>query len=75
MSSRRRSERDDRARQRAKRLRIEAIVDAARVREAIGEAALHQVLRDGGHEITYRGQRHTGATVAEAIAAAQARGG
>jgi len=69
-AERRRRARAARARQR----RVQGIRDGARVRETLGEAALHHVLRDG-HEIVHRGERYTGATLAEALAAAQGTGG
>jgi len=68
-TERRRRARAARARQR----RVQAIVDAARVREALGEAALHQVAR-GGHVVTWRGERFRGASLAAAISAAKGTG-
>ena len=47
--------------------RVQAIRDGARVRRALGQAALHELLPDGQHKVVVRGQVYVGATVEEAI--------
>ena len=51
----------------ARRARVEAIRDAARVRRELSQAALHRRLDDGRHEVIFGGQRFVGQTVSEAI--------
>ncbi|MFH1918786.1 MAG: hypothetical protein ABIP48_02720 [Planctomycetota bacterium] len=52
--------------------RIQAITDAARVREHLGQAALHRRLPGGEHEIIFRGRRFTGTTLEAAVDQARA---
>jgi hypothetical protein len=60
------------AREAARRLRVQTIIDAGKVRAALGQGARHRLLPDGSHEIIVSGRTATAATVAEAID--QARG-
>jgi hypothetical protein len=55
----------------ARRLRIDAIRDAATVRQAIGIRAIHHRLDDGRHQITVDGNTTVAPTVVEAIQAAR----
>jgi hypothetical protein len=65
------------AREAARRERVDAIRDAAIVREHLGQAASHRRLPDGAHEVSFfdreRGEllEFTGATADEAIARAR----
>ena len=51
----------------AQRKRVQAIRDGARVRKALGQAALYRARPGGAHEVTWRGQVFTADTVDEAI--------
>jgi len=51
--------------------RVQAIVDGARVRQALGQAALYRRLPDGQHEVVFRGERFVGSTLDQAIEAAR----
>ena len=57
-------------RQARRRARAQLIRDGARVRQALGQAALYERV-DGVHVITHRGQRFRGPTVDAAIQAAR----
>ena len=57
-------------REAARRARIESIRFGARVRDRLGQGAHHEIV-DGEHVVTWRGRRFHGATVDEAIKAAQ----
>ena len=57
-------------REAARRARVEAIRDGARVRRALSQGALHE-FTGGVHTITWQGERYHGATVDDAIRAAQ----
>jgi hypothetical protein len=61
---------DATARRAARAARVEAIRNGARVRNALGEAALYQQL-DDRHEIVFRGERFRGATLEEVITKAK----
>jgi len=54
-----------------KAARVQAIRDGATVRHALGQAALHERLRDGRHRVILRGQVFIGGTLREAINAAK----
>jgi len=54
--------------------RIEAIRNAAAVREALGQGALYRRLPSGEDEVIYRGKQHVGWTLADVIAAAKRTG-
>lgn len=56
----------------ARAVRIELIRQGAITRQALGQAALHRLLRDGTHEIVLHGERFIGTTLAEAIDRARA---
>ncbi|MFH1922714.1 MAG: hypothetical protein ABIP48_22855 [Planctomycetota bacterium] len=51
--------------------RIREIVDAAHVRQHLGQGVLYCRLADGQHVVIFRGERFVGATVDAAIAAAR----
>ena len=55
-----------------RRARAQAIRDAARARQAVGQGVAHELV-DGQHTITYRGKRYAGQTIDAAIAAARER--
>ncbi|MFH1268521.1 MAG: hypothetical protein ABIK89_22590 [Planctomycetota bacterium] len=52
--------------------RVQEIVDGAHVRQALGQAALHE-LRNGEHVIIFRGERFVASSVDEAIDQAAGR--
>ena len=64
----------DSSRRRAREERVQAIVDAARVRRELGQGAGYELV-GGVHVVTHRGRRVRGGTLAEAIGAAMTRGG
>ena len=55
----------------ARQARIDAIVDACTVREALGLDTRYKRLADGRHEVVYRGRVFTASTLQEAIEAAR----
>ena len=66
--------RDDAARRLARAGRIRAILDEARVRQMLGQAAVYEC-RDGQHVVAWQGRRFRGPTLDAAILAAETAGG